>query len=105
MMPAFLKNLFGSRPALNIDELLLKGAVIVDVRSEQEFKRGHADGSINMPLDLLSTKCATLPKGKPVITCCASGMRSATAKNMLLKKGFIEVYNGGSWTSIRRKRN
>jgi rhodanese-related sulfurtransferase len=44
-----------------------------------------------------------LDKSKPVITCCASGMRSASAKSLLLQKGFSEVYNGGGWTSLQNK--
>ena len=44
-----------------------------------------------------------LDKNKPVITCCASGMRSGAAKNFLKSNGFKEVYNGGSWISLRNK--
>ncbi|MES2765251.1 MAG: rhodanese-like domain-containing protein, partial [Bacteroidota bacterium] len=40
---------------------------------------------------------------KPVITCCASGVRSGAAVNLLKTGGFSEVYNGGSWTGLQRK--
>jgi rhodanese-related sulfurtransferase len=43
-----------------------------------------------------------LNKNKPVITCCASGMRSGSAKGLLKSKGF-DAYNGGSWTSLKQK--
>jgi phage shock protein E len=99
----FLKNLLGAGPSLNIDELIQKGATIVDVRTESEFRSGHAKGSINIPLDKLNKNLSKLKKDKPVITCCASGMRSATAKNILKNNGFAEVYNAGSWTSIKWK--
>jgi len=102
VMINFLKNLFNTGPAVNIEELLRNGAIIVDVRTEREFKAGHAKGSINIPLDKLTHDLSKLKKDKPVITCCASGMRSSTAKNILKRNGFSEVYNAGSWTSIRK---
>jgi rhodanese-related sulfurtransferase len=88
---------------LDIDELLRNGAIIVDVRTEREFKAGHAKGSINIPLDKLNKNLSRLKKDKPVITCCASGMRSGTAKNILKNNGFTQVYNAGSWTGIKTK--
>jgi rhodanese-related sulfurtransferase len=95
------KNLFNAGPKLNFEELLAKGAIIVDVRTEREFNSGHVKGSVNIPLDKLAKNTSKLKKDKPVITCCASGARSATAKKILTNKGFVEVYNAGSWTSIR----
>ncbi len=104
-MIMFLKNLLRAGPKLNIEELLAGGAVIVDVRTEREFNSGHINGSVNIPLDKLQKNISKLKKSKPVITCCASGMRSATAKNILTNKGFTEVYNGGSWINLKRKLN
>jgi rhodanese-related sulfurtransferase len=45
---------------------------------------------------------AKLKKDKPIITCCASGMRSGSAKAMLQSNGFAQVYNGGSWTNLKK---
>ncbi|HEY4629318.1 MAG TPA: rhodanese-like domain-containing protein, partial [Flavobacterium sp.] len=39
----------------------------------------------------------------PIITCCASGMRSASAKSILKSSGFTKVYNGGGWSSLKNK--
>jgi len=100
-MIEFFKNLLGAGPKLNIEELLAKGATIIDVRTEREFKNGHVRGSVNIPLDKLNKNIPKLKKDKPIITCCASGIRSATAKNILKNCGFAEVYNAGSWTSIK----
>lgn len=100
-MIGMLKQLFGAGPKLDIRSLRQHGAVILDVRTAAEFAAGHLDGSLNIPLDNLERRSASLPKDKPIITCCASGMRSATAKNILLRQGFTEVYNGGSWTSLK----
>ncbi len=94
-------KLFGSK-SRSIRELLADGAVIVDVRTPAEFSGGHVKSSINIPLDSLDSNLSKLKKDKPVITCCASGMRSASAKNLLKKRGFSEVVNGGSWSSLTK---
>lgn len=95
-----LSKLFG--PKVDMGQLIKDGAVIVDVRSTGEYAGGHIKGSMNIPLDQLSGKLNKLNKNKPIITCCASGMRSASAKGVLKSKGFTEVYNGGSWMSLRK---
>lgn len=95
-----LKQLFGLGPKLDMEKLYAAGAVVVDVRSRQEYAGGHVKGSKNIPLDVLQQKLKELPKNKPIITCCASGMRSGTAKTILLSNGFKEVYNGGSWVNL-----
>jgi phage shock protein E len=96
----FLKGLFG--PKVDIKELINNGAVIIDVRSKEEFSRGHVKSSINIPLDKLGNNLNKIDKNKPVITCCASGSRSAMAKNILKSGGFENVHNGGSWVSVNR---
>lgn len=98
----FLKNLFGGGNKTSLDELVANGAVIVDVRSKAEFAGGHLNNSINIPLDVIKNKLDQLDKDKPVITCCASGIRSASAKNILKANGFSEVRNGGGWASLKR---
>lgn len=95
-----LSKLFG--PKVDMGQLIKDGAIIVDVRSTGEYASGHIKGSMNIPLDQLSGKINKLDKSKPIITCCASGMRSASAKGMLKSKGFTEVHNGGSWMSLRK---
>ncbi len=76
--------------------------VIIDVRTRGEYAQGHVKGSVNIPLDTLQSQMNTLKKDKPVITCCASGMRSSSAKGMLLSNGFKEVHNGGSWYNLKK---
>lgn len=101
-MLGFLQKLFGGTP-VDYKELMSRGAIIVDVRTQAEYKSGHINGSKNYPLDSLRGKINDLKKqNKPVITVCLSGGRSSVAKN-LLKAAGIEVYNGGPWTSLRSK--
>jgi phage shock protein E len=99
-MIEMLKQLFGMGPKVDTAALVANGAVIVDVRTPGEFASGHVKGSLNIPLDTLQSRLKELPADKPIITCCASGMRSGTAKSIMLNSGFKEVYNGGSWSSL-----
>ena len=78
----------------------VRGAVVVDVRTSNEFRGGHADGAVNMPLDEIAGLASKLDKSRPVLVCCASGARSAVAARMLREKGF-DTFNAGSWTRLR----
>lgn len=100
-----IKKLLGFGPSVNYKELMQQGATIIDVRTKSEFQGGHIRGSLNIPLDTLDANISKLKKDKPVITCCASGMRSASAKNLLRSKGFMDVHNGGAWVSLQNKIN
>ena len=98
-----LKKMFNfeSSPTVDFSSLVASGAVIVDVRTPQEFNGGHIKGAINIPLDVLGTKGRTmLDKNTAVITCCRSGGRSGAAIGVLRDMG-IEAYNGGPWDSLQ----
>src|ERR1035437_4849110 len=100
-----LKKLLGFK-TINYAQLVNEGAIILDVRTSGEFSTGHIKGSINIPVNLLVNNLSKLKvKNKPVITCCASGMRSASAKSILQSNGFSNVYNGGSWHRLNIKIN
>jgi rhodanese-related sulfurtransferase len=96
-----IKRLLGIGPKIDYSELLKQGAVILDVRSKGEYQGGHIKGSINIPVDVLRNNLFKLNREKPIITCCASGMRSASAKSILKSNGFTEVYNGGGWMNLQ----
>ena len=104
-MLQLLKNLFGIGPKVDYKELMQNGAQIIDVRTKEEYQQGHIKGSINIPLNNLSSQYSKLKKDKPVITCCASGMRSAQGKNILKSNGFSQVHNGGGWMSLQNNIN
>lgn len=99
-----LKKLFGMAPSTDYAMLHKQGAVILDVRTKSEYAGGHIKGSINISVDQLKDNLNRLPdKNKPIITCCASGMRSASAKSILNANGYANVHNGGSWASLQHK--
>jgi rhodanese-related sulfurtransferase len=99
-----LKQLFGFGPKVDYAELVKKGAIILDVRTKGEYQTGHIKGSVNIAVDSLNKNLSKLSnKNKPIITCCASGMRSSSAKRILKSNGYTEVYNGGAWNSLQSK--
>jgi len=98
-----IRKIFGIRQKADLKQIIKDGAQIIDVRTTQEYHRGHIVGALNIPLQSLSKNLSKIRKDKPVITCCASGMRSASAKTFLQSHGFAEVYNGGGWLSLKHK--
>jgi rhodanese-related sulfurtransferase len=103
-MISALKEMFGLGAKTDYAQLVKEGAVIVDVRSKAEFDSGHIHGAINIPVDQLRNNLNKMKdKNKTIITCCASGMRSASAKSILLSCGYTAVHNGGGWSSLQNK--
>lgn len=96
--------MFGIAPSVNYEQLVKDGAIILDVRTKGEYVGGNIKGSMNISVDQLGANLHRLPnKDIPIITCCASGMRSASAKSILRANGYKHVHNGGGWTSLMRK--
>src|SRR6478736_4492753 len=99
-----LKKILGFGPAADYAALVKQGAIILDVRTKGEYAGGHIKGSLNISVDQLKNDLNRLPdKNKTIITCCASGMRSASAQSILKSGGYINVHNGGSWASLQHK--
>jgi len=97
-----LSFLFGNKND-KIKDLHSRGAIIIDVRTTGEYHQGAIPGSKNFPLQGISGKIKEIKKiNKPIITCCASGMRSGSAATILKAQG-IEAINGGGWMSLRKK--
>ena len=80
-------------------ELLSKGAIMLDVRSEGEFRSGHLSMAKNLPLNQLKSGIAAMaPSQDAVILChCASGIRSGKAEKVLRDLGYSKVWNIGSY--------
>lgn len=93
---------FGNK-ANEIQEYVAKDAIILDVRTIEEFNEGHIEGSKNIALQVLEDKITEIKKwNKPVIACCRSGMRSGQATSILKQQG-IDCINGGGWNSLQSK--
>jgi rhodanese-related sulfurtransferase len=75
-----------------------KDAQLVDVRTPEEFAMSKLPGAVNIPLqDIDQVADAELDDSRPVIVFCRSGQRSHMAMQILLAKGFPEVYNMGPY--------
>lgn len=83
--------------------MLADGALILDVRTPAEFREGHALDAVNIPLDGLQGELKRLDKRRPIVTCCRSGMRSASAAALLVRSGFM-AHNGGTWQHVEQQR-
>ncbi|MDI9340702.1 MAG: rhodanese-like domain-containing protein [Sediminibacterium sp.] len=81
---------------------LKEGAVVVDVRTPEEFVTGHVKGSVNIPLDEIPDQVAQLKTFAKIIVCCRSGGRSGSAMQYLNREGFTNIVNGGSWQNVDR---
>jgi rhodanese-related sulfurtransferase len=87
----------------NIKDFMDKGAIIIDVRTPQEFQSDHIKCSKNIPLNTIENQIESIKKmNKRVIACCASGMRSSQATSILKNNG-IDAMNGGGWSSLKNK--
>ncbi|MBL7918191.1 MAG: rhodanese-like domain-containing protein [Bacteroidia bacterium] len=75
--------------------------IIVDVRTPEEWEfDGHADCSVNYPLDQLENKIEELKAYEHVVLVCRSGNRAGHAKRMLESAGIKNVENMGAWQNI-----
>lgn len=99
-MFSFIKKFFGTSSALN--DYLEKKAVIIDVRTKDEFESGHIKNSVNVPLDNIAAISKKLKPEDFIILCCRSGTRSAMAMSILKSKGYANVINGGGWQSLNK---
>lgn len=99
----FLKKLFGrGEPEPDLNAWKQAGALVLDVRTKGEYAQGHVEGSRNIPLDELAGRLKDLPTDRPIITCCASGMRSGAAARLLRSRGIKQVHNGGPWQRLQQ---
>ena len=80
-------------------------ALVVDVRTPGEFAGGHYEGALNIPVSQIGGRLGELgAKDRNIIVYCRSGSRSRTAKSILDRAGFTNVEDGGSFSSMRRRK-
>ena len=97
----FSCTLFNNEPInqMNSDELVefveLNDAILLDVRTKDEFNSGHIENSLNIDYfsDEFSINVDKLDKNIPIILYCRSGRRSGLSANKIKKLGFKEIYN------------
>lgn len=84
-----------------VRDLVESGAVIIDVREENEFANGHIRGATNIPLSRFRERMHEIPKDVPVYLHCRSAQRSYNAVMALENSGYENVWNiSGSFLGI-----
>jgi len=83
---------------------LAEGALVIDVRSPEEFRNGHVPNAVNVPLNGLreNLPCRVKDKNQVLLLHCLSGGRSAVAKQQLKRLGYTNVFNLGSLARARK---
>jgi len=90
----------GGNNSESIEEYLNDGAVVIDVRTVEEFQSGHIQGSKNIVLNSIPARIAEIKAmNKKIIAVCRSGARSGQATSFLSQQG-IDVVNGGPWQNV-----
>lgn len=79
--------------------LLRQGALLVDVRTPEEFRQAHLPGAINLPLNELtdSIRRHASDPNQVILLHCRSGSRSGVARHQLQRLGYTNVFNLGSY--------
>jgi phage shock protein E len=97
----FIKNPSKSNSIL---KFIQNGALVIDVRSQQEFDSGHFSTAKNIPHDQIKNRLREIgdDKKRPIILYCASGGRSEAAKNILMEQGFVNVVNAGGYGVMKQ---
>ena len=84
-------------------DMIDEGALLIDVRTPEEYGAGHIDGSVNIPhteMDRL-VKLIGEDLSRPVVVYCRSGNRSRRAQAALQKMGYTAVFNGTGYEALR----
>jgi rhodanese-related sulfurtransferase len=82
-------------------ELVREGVAMLDVRERSEWNSGHAPQALHVPLSDIAKAPGRLPRNRPVVVVCASGMRSRTAAKHLRDQGFDAASISGGMAAWR----
>ncbi len=83
-------------------EAVKNGAIIVDVRTPQEYKEKHIPGAINLPIEEIMKNNINLQKDKEIVLYCQTGSRSSVSAKVLSKQGW-SVYDVATQSDWERK--
>ncbi|MCL1632104.1 FAD-dependent oxidoreductase [Sporolactobacillus sp. CPB3-1] len=79
-----------------VDQLVKQGALLIDVRTEQEYGNGAIQGAVNIPLDNLRERLSEISKDRDLIVSCRVGLRGYLAARILAQKGYsVKNLDGG----------
>ncbi len=104
-------KLFGFLSRLGIKQLSpkefdqKKGMVVLDIRSDKEYEKGHIPGAVHVPLADIGDRVRKLKKDKELVVYCENGNRSIWAIKRLMGMGYKNLYNlKGGYNAWKRTR-
>ena len=85
-------------------DMIRKGAIVIDVRSEDEYHSSQLPATVNIPLKAISNNIDKIAsnKDKVMLLHCRSGSRSFMGKKTLQRMGYSKVYNLGSFGRAKK---
>lgn len=83
-------------------EAVANGALIVDVRTPDEFKKKHIIGAVNLPIEEIVKGRINLPKDKEIVVYCRTGSRSSVSAKVLKEQGW-SVYDVATQSDWERE--
>lgn len=90
-------------PQEQLKQSLADGALLIDVRTPEEFAAGHAKAAINLPLaDIQNGQLPQVAKDHPIYLYCRSGNRSGIAVGVLKQQGYSKLVNLGGLGNLQR---
>jgi phage shock protein E len=96
-----------SRPPDSAREIIASGALVIDVRTADEYADDHLPNAVNIPVQELGGRLDEVAalvandKTRPIVVHCAAGTRAAKAKAQLEAAGYSRVVNGGGLDDLR----
>lgn len=78
-----------------LPEFQKKGAIVIDVRSKEEYNQRHLNSAINIPHDYILEGIEGYSKETILVLYCSTGSRSRIASNLLISMGYSNVYDMG----------
>jgi rhodanese-related sulfurtransferase len=96
MLGNLFSRLAGTAPDPEAQARVARGALVLDVRTPEEYASGHHPAAKNIPVQSLGARLAGLDRARSVVVYCRSGARSAAAKRLLDAAGFADVYDAST---------
>jgi len=83
-------------------QMINDGALLVDVRTPDEYNQGHLSGAKLIPVKEVEERIAEFgeDKSRPIVVYCKRGVRSGRAEQTLIEHGFTNVLNGGGYDAL-----
>jgi len=95
----------GDHPQIDVQTLLSESAserpFLLDVRTQEEFARGHIVGAVHIPVDELRSRLAEVPREQRIAAYCQVGQRGYLATRVLLQAGFRAVNVSGGYKTYK----